>query len=186
MEFESALSNLKNELSSIFSQECEKINNNISSFKTYVGNELSKIKHSVEDMDKRLTVSEQGIHVSGDRITALEDSNVSNLSKIDELSNTLESTEKSLLTQISELKHELASQTDRGVRSTLTFRGITESDGEGYQKTPKILANQLAHMEEVVRGSNRLTCTQKFLTPLIVLIDPERVTTSPRRLVQSM
>ena len=157
MEFESALAKLKNELSSIVSQECQKINNNISSFKTYVGNELSKIKQTVEDMDKRLVKSEEVISNSCERIKALEESTTTNLTKIDEVTNSLESTEASLLKQISNLKQEIASQTDRGMRCTLTFRGIAESDKEGYLKTPKILANQLAHMEAEVRGRNRLT-----------------------------
>ena len=113
----------------------------------YVANELSKLKSSVEDAEDWISVIKDGI--------------AKNLLKIDNQENDLKSTENILLDQITDLKNDLASQTDRGMRSTLTFRGIYESNtNESYQKTPKVLAKVLSKMDATVNTWNKMSYSE--------------------------
>ena len=135
------------ELKELFTEKCDAIMNNISSFKVHVANELIKLKNAAEDAEERICVAEEGI--------------AGNLQKIEKQAETLKSTEATLLKQINKLKNELASQTDRGMRSTLTFRGIIESqNNENYQKTPKVLANLLSKIDTSVNGRNKMSYSE--------------------------
>lgn len=143
MEFKNEMIKMKNELSELINNKCDTINENINSFKTYVARELSKLKSTVEDIDGRVDDAEQVIS--------------SNLQKIEEQTYSLEQTKTMVLDKISNLEKDLASQIDRGMRSTLTFRGVIESQNESYQKTPKVLANLLSKMDS---SKNKLSYSE--------------------------
>ena len=139
----------KEQMSTLIQSQTETLTTSINNFKSYVANELTKVKTSVTDLETKVNINIEDITLNSQKI----DLNSETLA-------TLKDDNKNLLDKIKTLEKELAAQTDREMRCTLSFRGVYEEENENYYKTPKVLANLLHKMESKSRNNNKMTYTK--------------------------
>uniref|UniRef100_A0A7M6DNF6 Uncharacterized protein n=1 Tax=Clytia hemisphaerica TaxID=252671 RepID=A0A7M6DNF6_9CNID len=120
-------------------KKCELIDTNISEFRQYVGNEISKLKTKTNDNENKITILE----TTTDHLKA----DILNLSK--KLS--------SLSTEKDRLEQTLDDQINRNLRKTLIFLGIKEEENEKCSKTASKLATFLSNIDNKVNYDDVMT-----------------------------
>ena len=104
------------ELTTLIRNQNSNLTQSLNDFKNYIAIEIGKLKTSNEALDLRVKVTEDSVKINSASLASLEESN------------------KALQDKVELLEKNLADQTDCGMRSTLSFRGVYEDGRENYQK----------------------------------------------------
>ena len=144
------------DLKEFITLKINEVNSNISDFRKYVGSQLQEIKTRLESTESQLNSNCEILSQYTEEIKTLK--NLCNISskEVEVLKHQLADMKEkldppSIKHEINDIKKKLDNEVNRGMRKTLIFRGIPESENETWDETTNSLVSFLLTMDNTLQ-----------------------------------
>jgi len=134
------------DLKSFINSKIDEVNKNLSEFRGYVGTQLSGLKSRIDNLEQSNERVAECFSLINDNKIKLADLE-SEQSNINFENISLKNSLSQLSLELKSTQDKLDDQVNRGMRSTLIFRGIPEEGNETWDKTMKTLCTTLANID---------------------------------------